>query len=1107
MEDLAGEFQQDFLEAVKTLEDFSSSDGDLREALKTIRIRVDSKAYSCAPKFWDDLRDSLADIERKRDDKSSKSKANQVLKQIARLEVRFWAKESLGMLQVLDAASRLERLVDWIQTFEAGDSSDQSSGPAVLYQVLNDIGIQKDMDPLQRDALMVAVRENLHKFPVSMQGMLERVGSLTGGIVGPRTVADWRRRNMPTQPPPPKPQPARPVLRFISPKAASEAVAAGSGPGEAAAGAVAADGSMQSEALTSAAVQGAETASAVQADADGDDQDIDGTPIECLGPPLPGPGKWMPAHANDEDDDAMGESVVTGIVETLTAADVEPKVLEKARRAVLVVLASNSGECRRQHVRTLLRQLGIAGLPIAALGDEIFFSGTDVFLRRPSALALRAAAPTSKIPVPEDLQQRMVELVRADGNRIALTRLAELMQWQSGSARHAAHGPLRKAVGQVPQLFHEPQKVFTMAAAKSQLACLAVGEDEPQEVVEAADQQVNPSVPYVADAFSQLLVTILAWLEQAEGVIDQNVVLPLIRHLGIKPRAVISALSKQVYWAHPEADCEIMLRTTTGAAKHPKPLPDVYLHAQTHQNILMHIKNMGPKAKLDKLSGLLGWNARSEMKRVYGTLRVVLCGLRTVFFDPQRIYLKRAMEGLVEWPVNREGRLGPSVGDEVPKVQHWTPAADDMRSAGDPEWLNAKRQIIGVLMSTGGQCQATVLRQVLAALPLRHGEDGSGSTAIELEELVELGGARDLSDVLYWGRDRVRCRQPEAIDNMLLLEECQVPTDVMAVLLDTVQAHGTASLEQLQEALDTAQLSMAVETLVDVLPRIPEFFFTPEVVYLRHLVDAFTITEAKAAPAPPEVTAIPGSDRGASDAAIESRVNGVPALGEPAASLGPPAAIHDVAAAPAVEGSAVAVPVVVSSNALAAEAVAGISPGQLDNVGVNGDDGCMAELAKGPGESAGGNFFSFTNFEDGPGAVEKAPKKQRLDTEGNSVATPTDGNWREAPPWAAEGAAVKVRAAGGDAADQDAFVVRSTGDLCMVRWNQAGSSVQAEFPISRLIPVAPAVGACVRVIGGDRSGCCGQLVGLAGRAAGVVQINKMSYETLPMSQLVVIDRA
>ena len=66
------------------------------------------------------------------------------------------------------------------------------------------------------------------------------------------------------------------------------------------------------------------------------------------------------------------------------------------------------------------------------------------------------------------------------------------------------------------------------------------------------------------------------------------------------------------------------------------------------------VRAMGAKAKYDKLAGALNWNMRSELKKTYGTLSVVLTGLREVFFDPHRLYLKRALDGVVEWFVGAD---------------------------------------------------------------------------------------------------------------------------------------------------------------------------------------------------------------------------------------------------------------------------------------------------------------------------------------------------------------------------------------------------------------------------------------------------------------------
>eukprot|EP00434_Breviolum_minutum_P046057 symbB.v1.2.041456.t1/scaffold8227.1/size7198/2 len=63
--------------------------------------------------------------------------------------------------------------------------------------VLSDVTVQKDFEAPQREALSAAVRENLQKFPVEMQAVLERVGSVTEARSF--AVPDWRRRHQPTQ--------------------------------------------------------------------------------------------------------------------------------------------------------------------------------------------------------------------------------------------------------------------------------------------------------------------------------------------------------------------------------------------------------------------------------------------------------------------------------------------------------------------------------------------------------------------------------------------------------------------------------------------------------------------------------------------------------------------------------------------------------------------------------------------------------------------------------------------------------------------------------------------------------------------------------------------
>jgi hypothetical protein len=66
MEDLANEFREDFLAAVRVLEDFSGSDAALRDSVKEVRAKVDSQKYNSAPSFWEDLRESLGAIANER---------------------------------------------------------------------------------------------------------------------------------------------------------------------------------------------------------------------------------------------------------------------------------------------------------------------------------------------------------------------------------------------------------------------------------------------------------------------------------------------------------------------------------------------------------------------------------------------------------------------------------------------------------------------------------------------------------------------------------------------------------------------------------------------------------------------------------------------------------------------------------------------------------------------------------------------------------------------------------------------------------------------------------------------------------------------------------
>merc|ERR1712048_812492 len=176
-----------------------------------------------------------------------------------------------------------------------------------------------------------------------------------------------------------------------------------------------------------------------------------------------------------------------------------------------------------------------------------------------------------------------------------------------------------------------------------------------------------------------------------------------------------------------------------------------------------------------------------------------------------------------------------------------TPQVDDMKNAGDPLWLNAKRQIIGTVMRLGGRCDVVVIRQLLAAQMQQGQGESESSPEVQLESLFEPTSKRDLSSVLFWGQSVVRCRRPEHIDQIAEADNQVVP-EVSKVLIEAVKAKGTASLTDLQSALQSAGLGVEEEldaqsALLGVLPRIPELFYMPQLIFMKYVVDSFTFAD------------------------------------------------------------------------------------------------------------------------------------------------------------------------------------------------------------------------------------------------------------------------
>eukprot|EP00403_Amphidinium_massartii_P040756 CAMPEP_0178435790 /NCGR_PEP_ID=MMETSP0689_2-20121128/34110_1 /TAXON_ID=160604 /ORGANISM="Amphidinium massartii, Strain CS-259" /LENGTH=1037 /DNA_ID=CAMNT_0020057875 /DNA_START=36 /DNA_END=3146 /DNA_ORIENTATION=- len=1037
MEDLASEFTEGFLEAIKVLEEFSTSDGDLREVFQELRRRVNIKKYTCAPDFWDDLRATLAGVARAA---TNPAKAQQVMKQIDRLEVQFWAKESVSMLSEMEPDFRLERMVDWVHTFDAGATGDAQSGPAVLYRVLTDVTLQKEMTSMQRDALIAAVRENLHKFPIEMQEPLKRVGSTVQSSAA-GGVADWRRRQA---------LGAQDVIRNLLAAQAAGAGGANSAVSSTAPGAPASDGA-----------EAARSQSNPEA----------GVPSDVVG--FAASGRVL-ERVEHEDEAAHHPQ--------FDMSKVDPEHLLKARNAVVAILVTNAGCCEKQFIRNLLDQLGVAGLPISALGEEVFASATEVYLRK-APVAPAAAPQAGYSAVPDDLKQLMVACVQEAGGRLQLAQLMEQLQWHHGSVRYQMHGPLKRALSQVGELFFEPNKVFTIAEARRHIAIFGEATEEAAEDTAVVAETPEISA-HIVDPFAELVATIRAWLDQGGGALRQDAVLPLIKAMGFKPKAVINALASEVYWCHQEAECEILLRTAAGAAQHPRPHPDVYLDQHLRQSIIREVKDMGAKAKLDKLTGSLKWNKNSLLAKTCGSLPVVLQGVREIFFEPSYLYLKRSLDGIVQWPVTKDGRQGPDP-KEITAV-HWTREVDDLKAAGDPEFLNFKRQLIGTMMANGGRCEVQLVQQCLLQLnqQLAGEEPDDDREAIDLESLFMPGSKHDLSRALFWGQDSIFRWNPDAIASRTALEPVR-SEELGLALAKLVRIHGKIPRDEVRAALQQLGFTSEVseDDLSHALRHTPEVFYMPEMVFLHYTAQLLVLETPEEVADSGEfgnegldASAETGGEAKVADAEYHKFISNVEAI---------EAGEAFIASVKAAEGP------------LEATEAETVIPAATE-----------AQPAMAPeGAAAAPGFFSFDAFAPEPQAspvlLESPAKRLRLEEPRSRALA-----WEEEtalPAWATEGAAVVVRSSNdvsAKLAKDIGVIVRPGGVACVIR-SLAGAGLdrglaggglrmEREVPTSRLLPLPPEVGNMVKVVEGPRSGCYGTLTGLAG-SDGIVQIGKMSF--------------
>jgi len=314
------------------------------------------------------------------------------------------------------------------------------------------------------------------------------------------------------------------------------------------------------------------------------------------------------------------------------------------------------------------------------------------------------------------------------------------------------------------------------------------------------------------------------------------------------------------------------------------------------------------------------------------------------------------------------------------------------------------------------------------------------SEGATLEQVFEQGSKYNLSKVLFWEPSRV-FRRREVLPELAAAAPPEVTEELRHAIAQAVKSSGSATLSELKAAVEAANLGIEVDgQLVHTAAQVtPELFFVPGHVFLRHVANSM-ITQ---------------------DAVVEEPEEPVD---EEEAFMR--AGLAEVAAAAAA----------------------------IEEPQTEAPEGLQAE-----GAGATSGFFTFGGFAPRQVVHDPSPPQKR-----QKLATGSGFFGEQAPAWITEGAAVKV--ARGQAHLTGA-IVDIRGDICVVRLEVptggATEVVEEQFPLPALLPVEPQAGSSVKVVGGDRTGCFGKLVGLAG-SEGVVQIGGMSYVTLPMSQIAVL---
>jgi len=552
-------------------------------------MMVNQPLMSVNPKqFWADLRDRLQHVPRG---------AN--LDALAgKLEVKFHSRQNVHFIMACPQDIRLQRLLAWIDMFcKQPGWTPQHMEMQVLGATITDPELLKEIGEDSHPVLFRELEKILHLIPGEYQhfarnfimGSKERTSS-SAAALPPGT--DWRTVAAAAKSKEAEPAP----LEKLPPAVA--AFLAGTAPPN-----------QQQQALV-AQWQGQQDQKAHIEHAPEPEvpEDIDPFEDSTEAPP-------PPAEIGD------------------------PQKIAAAHRTIVALLTANSGILPVRNVEAFLQQAGFGHISPSDLGEDIFCEPFTVRLRG------RGQEKDPLPPLPQGLQEpskelkkKIVEAVKDYGEKIAVAELVRKLDWTERCARRIAHGKLRMVLTRIPEIFFEPRFVFLTSEANAYLQ-------------DAEDFDDGEGVgPIVQDPYVQLLGDLQKLLADTGGSEDAETVTALLRVVEANPKDVLQHLRGQIFWSHGEAQLEMVLRTRVGQAQHPDPLPEVYLPPEIRERIVREIKALGPKAKLEALVGRLGWNRTSELKKRYGPLRDILLKLSEVFYDPSRVYLKTAINNIVEWP-------------------------------------------------------------------------------------------------------------------------------------------------------------------------------------------------------------------------------------------------------------------------------------------------------------------------------------------------------------------------------------------------------------------------------------------------------------------------